>query len=118
LRFFAERVLGPDRLDYLAADLDDTARDRDTARVRQVESLRRSIADLDRKRSRLVQRLEDIDDPDGSLLRAVRDRHRELTVKRDEKHATLATITESLPPSSARANELLDQLVHADAETL
>ena len=118
LRFFAERVLGPDRLDYLAADLDDTERDRDTALVRQVESLRRSIADLDRKRGRLVQRLEDIDDLDGSLLRAVRDRHRELTVERDDKHATLATITESLSPSSAGADELLDQLVHADAETL
>ena len=118
LRFFADRVLGPDRLDYLAADLDGTERDRDTARVHQVESLRRSIADLDRKRGRLVQRLEDIDDPDGSLLRAVRDRHRELTVERDEKIATLATITDSLSPSAAGAEDLLDRLVHADSEDL
>ena len=118
LRFFAERVLGPDRLDYLAADLDGTARDRDTALVRQVESLRRSVADLDRKRGRLVQRLEDIDDPDGSLLRAVRDRHRELTVERDEKLATLAAITDSLSLTGAGAEDLLDRLVHADADAL
>ena len=118
LRFFAERVLGPDRLDYLAADVDGTARARDNALVRQVESLRRSIADLDRKRGRLVQRLEDMDDFDGSLLRAVRDRHRELTVERDEKVATLAAISDSLSPSAAGAEDLLDRLIHADADDL
>ena len=36
--------------------------------MRRVESLRRSIAAIDTKRARLVQRLEDIDDLDGSLL--------------------------------------------------
>ncbi|MDQ6909603.1 MAG: hypothetical protein M3Z84_02270 [Actinomycetota bacterium] len=118
LRFFAERVLGPNRLTFLAADLDDTARDRDTATIRHAESLRRAVADLDRKRGRLVQRLEDMDDSDGSLLRAVRDRHRELTGQRDEKVATLATITDSLSPSAAGGEDLLDRLVHADADAL
>lgn len=118
LHFFADRVLGPDRLDYLAADLDDTAHDRDTEVRRKLESLRRSIADVDRKRGRLVQQLEDIDDPDGSLLRAVRDRHRELTIERDAKAATLATITDSLSPTGAGAEDLLNQLVHADTATL
>src|SRR5205807_2044864 len=81
-------------------------------------TLRRGIAALDAKRARLVQRLEDIDDPDGSLLRAVRDRHRELTIERDEKLTALAAITDSLSSTGAGAEGLIEQLIQADAEAL
>ncbi len=82
------------------------------------EYQRRAIAALDAKRSRLIQRLEDMDDPDGSLLRAVRDRHRELTVERDEKLATLDKLTETLSRTGAGAEELLGRLFEADANAL
>jgi site-specific DNA recombinase len=86
-RFFATRVLGPERQDRLRADLQDQATTRPATRqADQRKALDRSLADLDRREGRLIIRtLETQDDPDGVLADRVRIRLAELLQERHHR---------------------------------
>lgn len=96
LRFLAERVLGPERQEHLRAELATANPKRDKALEKKAAALRRAVEEIDRKKPRLVHQLEDRDDPDGSVFRAVRGRLSELTAERERKLAKLGALLDHL----------------------
>jgi site-specific DNA recombinase len=117
LRFFAERVYGPQRREFLSAEFDKCGLQGRKSAVKKIEALKKAIADLDRRRTRLVEQLESLDDPDGAFLREVQGRHRKLTAERDEKLNRLAELAEAVPGAEP-ATDLLDRILMADVERL
>ena len=117
LRFFAERVYGPRRREFFAAEFTSAGADGHTSVRREMAALERSVIDLDRRRARLVRQLEDLDDPDGSFLRDVQERHRGLTAERDEKLNRLAPLADATPVVLPSV-DLLERIIAADVETL
>ena len=75
------------------------------------------MADLDRRRARLVKQLEEQDDPDGTLFHAVRERLSEIAAERERKLARLTEVSTPLA-SDADAVDLLEALPAADADGL
>lgn len=57
-RFLADRVLGPDRQEYVRAELEAVAPNQDKALEKEAASLRRAVEDVERKKARLVKQLE------------------------------------------------------------
>ena len=114
--FLADRVLGPNRVEY--ARLDRAAGSKRSAGMaKEAEALQRAVADLDRRRARLVKQLEEQDDPDGTLFHAVRERLSEIAAERDRKLARLTEVSTPLA-SDADAVDLLEALPAADADGL
>ncbi len=88
-RFFADRVLGPNRRTILAADLS-TVDDREAqARDAERDRLRRVLADLSRRQNSIMRQAQD-GDPDDPFTRALRGTYNDLEA---ERHAALAAIT-------------------------
>jgi hypothetical protein len=116
LDFFAHRVIGPNRHEY-ARQESAAGSARQTKLAKEAESLNRAIDDLDRRRARLVKQLDEQDDPDGTLFKAVRDRLSEISAERDRKLARLAAATEPLVEHED-ASDLLDALGNPDVEEL
>jgi hypothetical protein len=100
LRFVAERVLGPDRQEHLRAELEAVAPDHDKALEKEAASLRRAVQDVERKKARLVKQLEEQDDQDGSVFRAVRERLSELTAERQQKLSKLGALLDRIGQGS------------------
>ncbi|MDQ3756253.1 MAG: hypothetical protein M3394_00145 [Actinomycetota bacterium] len=61
---------------------------------------RTGLGEIDRKKARVVHQLEDRDDPDGSVFRAVRERLSELTAERERKLAKLGAILDKIGQGS------------------
>jgi site-specific DNA recombinase len=112
LTFFAERVLGPERHDLLAADLDHENDDTLLAWQEQLLAMERTLTDLDTRRARLIQALETTDDPDGALAQDV---NRRLTEISQQQHTRLRELQHhrSYPPEATNdAAELLARVGH------
>ena len=75
------------------------------------------MADLDRRRMRLIQQLEEQDDPDGTLFHAVRERLTEIATERDRKVGRLAVASGPLVRHED-ALDLLDALGEPDPDAL
>ncbi|GLZ43803.1 hypothetical protein Acsp05_74270 [Actinokineospora sp. NBRC 105648] len=87
-RFFADRVLGPNRRTILAADLS-TVDDREAqARDAERDRLRRVLADLSRRQNSIMRQAQD-GDPDDPFTRALRGTYNDLEA---ERHAALAAV--------------------------
>ena len=87
-RFYAERLLGPDRQALLEADLAGSD-DRDTAaRTAERERHQRAIADLTRRQDALIRQAQDAD-PDDPFTKALRSSYNDLE---KEKKAALTAI--------------------------
>jgi len=112
LRFLAERVLGPDRKEHVRAELAAAAPNPDKAAEKEAAALRRAVEDIDRKKARLVKQLEDRDDPDGTIFRAVRERLSELTAERQHKLAKLGAVLDLMGHGADADNDadVLDEL--------
>jgi hypothetical protein len=96
LRFLAERVLGSDRQEHVRAEIAAATPTRDQALEKEAAALRRAVEEVDGKKARLVKQLEDQDDPDGTIFRAVRERLSELTAERQAKLAKLGALLDRM----------------------
>ena len=110
-RFFATRLLGPDRHVHLLADLESGGPvQTPDSRTAQRDALRRAVTDIDQREERLLRALETQDDPDGLLTDRVRTRLAELQRQRralDDQMRELDALPE---PEAPQDPSLLDQL--------
>lgn len=113
--FFATRVLGPDRRQYLAKSLTSTHDDeRANEHQRRRAALEAKLSDLQRRQAKLVDELEDPDnDLDGDLRKAFRQRlHQRFAELTEQIRATQADLdnVSAQRPEEGRDVELLDAL--------
>jgi len=108
--FFAQRIFGADRSARVLADLggDDERAERE--REARMTALRRTLADLDARKARLIRRLEEDDDPEDVLYADVKARVGELARERATHAAELAALEEAAGPGEGRDASLLDRL--------
>jgi hypothetical protein len=107
--FFAERVFGPNRRDYLVAQLSTSTKNNHKQIEGRIDALRLAITDIEARKQRLIQTLERGDDPDGVLHREVRERLAQLAHDYEAKLADL-TVAEATLATDRPSPELLDQL--------
>lgn len=110
LDFFAERVLGPERRNFLAADLD---RDNDsafTAWQEELVAIERTLVDLDTRRGWLIEALETTDDPTGALAQDVNRRLAEIAQQQHAKVGELQHTRAHPPQASTDGADLLDRI--------
>ena len=119
LRFLAERECSGRTGRSTCAPSVAATPDRDKALEKEAATLRRAVEDIDRKKSRLVHQLEERDDPDGTVFRAVRERLAELTADRQKKLARLGALLDLIGQGSdADDAAVLDDLPIARLDDL
>jgi hypothetical protein len=118
LEVFARRLFGPERRTLLARELPTVARGEVRAWEARVQALRRTVADLQGRQARLVQTLEERDDPGGVLFEQVARRLGELDHERHAKLAELRALVAGRPDADEQAVDLLDLLPLLTSERL
>jgi site-specific DNA recombinase len=115
--FFSKRLLGPDRMMLMAADLAGIDQQAATDHSAELEAVRGALDEISRRQDRLIHTLETQDDPTGAVFARVQDRIRFLEAERRTKLQTLAVLeaTNDLKESQV---DLLEELPLLDIDLL
>jgi site-specific DNA recombinase len=118
-QFFTTRVFGPNRHILLAEAFAELDAEADAAHQARIDTVRRAVADLDRRRRQQIRALEvGGDEPDPEFIRQVRERIAELTGERASKQAEFAeletrtaerpnpALIDTLPVGTVRLNDV------------
>jgi len=108
--FFAQRILGPDRRELLAAAIGGADQQAQQHHQARMDALRRAVRDLEARQARLIHALEAHDDPDGTVFARIQQRLRELHTEQRAKLAELDAAEQAQPNHAAQAEALLDLL--------
>ena len=112
-KFFFDRIFGPGRAEFLAAQLPATDAEAAARRDAETAALRATIKKLDAQQNAQIRALEDVPDgPAAAAMRArIRGRFTELHTQRTEAEAKLATLEAATP--TAMDPTLLDEIPYA-----
>jgi site-specific DNA recombinase len=102
-QFFSRAVFGQDRHALLARQLAGADTRARTDRAAGIAAQRKALADIDKRRARLMHVLETTDDPDGELTRQTQTRLAELRTDNDAAHATLRDLEHEPDPTPTPA---------------
>ena len=112
-KFFFDRIFGPGRAEFLAAQLPATDAEAAARRDTETAALRATIRKLDAQQNAQIRALEDV--PDGPAAAAMRarisDRFTELHTQRQDAEAKLAALQAATPAAMDPA--LLDEIPYA-----
>jgi hypothetical protein len=115
-RFFTERILGPKRLELLAAELGAVDNTQEQAWQARSKALERAVGEIEAPQARLMRTLEAEDDPGGAVFSRVRERLAELERERRVKLEEIDGLEASPPSARSPATALLEGLPVVEAE--
>ncbi|MBF6254640.1 hypothetical protein [Nocardia farcinica] len=98
--FLSHHVLGPGRQELLSSALRDLDMQAEQTRTERIATIKKSIADLDTRKKRLIRTLEvtsdDDGEPDQELIQDIKNRRAEIKAERAKLAAELETLEEQV----------------------
>ena len=98
--FLSHHVFGPYRQELLSSALRDLDMQAEQTRTERIAAIKKSIADLDARKKRLIRTLEvtgdDDEEPDQELIQDIKNRRAEIKAERAKLAAELETLEEQI----------------------